>query len=150
MRKSLTAAATALALVATAVPAVAQSDNAESSVEGFGTDTYQNLSSESEGAQEARETVQSSNWMGKALGSSENDTPVLDAWVSGSSLPNSLNPVDLANREIVASSKLFSGDVVLSAQGSSELTGSYFIWGLIVLAIGQAIELVMRGLRLVQ
>lgn len=159
MRKNLIAAATAAALVASVAPAASaspenptagQSSGASDALAGFGTPAYDNLSSESEGTQNVRETLQSSNWMSQLGQSSNADTPVLDAWVSGSTLPNSLNPVDLANREIVALSQMSSGDVALSAQGSSQLIGSWVVWALIVTAIGQVIELVMRGLRLAQ
>ncbi|AWB83911.1 hypothetical protein [Corynebacterium liangguodongii] len=144
MRKRFIAAVTAATLLA---PATAGAQEEKSSVEGFGTDAYVNLSSESDGARDARETVQSSTWMGKALASSDNDTPVLDAWVAGSSLPDTLHPVDMASREINASSKLFSGDVEMSAQGSSQLTTSWIIVGLATIIFGQLAELVMRGIR---
>ena len=76
----------------------------------------------------------------------------VQAWAVGSAVPDTANPVELLKQEIQGSSMmvngLFTGDFAQSSRGSSQSSSVILTVLLGVFVAGQALELVMRGLRL--
>lgn len=75
----------------------------------------------------------------------------VQGWAKGSSIPSTANPVEWTKAELQGSSNmvrgLFTGNFAQSSQGSSQATAPVLLGFFSVLLIGQAIELIMRGLR---
>lgn len=78
----------------------------------------------------------------------------VQAWARNSSVPDTANPVELWKQEAqgsaMMSSGLFTGDFAQSSAGSSQATSVLIPVFLGVIVIGSLIELVMRGIRMVQ
>lgn len=77
----------------------------------------------------------------------------VQAWATGSSIPDTANPVELFKQELQGSSMmakgLFTGDFAQSSRGSSQSTSVILAVFLGVMVIGQVVELIMRGVRTV-
>ena len=78
----------------------------------------------------------------------------VQAWARNSSVPDTANPVELWKQEAqgsaMMSSGFFTGDFAQSSAGSSQATSVLIPVFLGVFVIGSLIELVMRGIRMVQ
>lgn len=78
----------------------------------------------------------------------------LQGFADGSTVPESFNPIDLARRELEGSSMMSSGsstgDVALSARGMGQALSTLGTVFLAVTLLGQAVEWIMRGLRIVR
>ena len=78
----------------------------------------------------------------------------VQAWAHNSSVPDTANPVELWKQEAqgsaMMSSGFFTGDFAQSSAGSSQATSVLIPVFLGVFVIGSLIELVMRGIRMVQ
>lgn len=78
----------------------------------------------------------------------------VQAWARNSSVPDTANPVELWKQEAqgsaMMSSGFFTGDFAQSSAGSSQATSVLISVFLGLLVIGSLIELVMRGIRMVQ
>ena len=78
----------------------------------------------------------------------------VQAWERNSSVPDTANPVELWKQEAqgsaMMSSGFFTGDFAQSSAGSSQATSVLIPVFLGVFVIGSLIELVMRGIRMVQ
>lgn len=72
-------------------------------------------------------------------------------WTAGSSVPDSLNPVELARQEVAGfgmmSSGLENGDLAQSSRGAAQVASVAATVFVAWLVLGQSTELVMRGLR---
>lgn len=77
----------------------------------------------------------------------------LQGFADGSTVPESFNPIDLAQREAEGSSLMSSGssagDVALSARGMGQALSVLVAVWLTVAVLGQIMELIMRGIRVV-
>lgn len=75
-------------------------------------------------------------------------------FAKGSTVPASFHPIDLARRELEGSSMMSSGsstgDVALSARGMGQALLTLGTVFLAVTLLGQAVEWIMRGLRIVR
>ncbi|WP_342319654.1 hypothetical protein [Corynebacterium mayonis] len=65
---------------------------------------------------------------------------VVQAYFNGSSFPDSLNPVDLFQREVKGWEKMFSGDIEMSAEGSAESSSTWLLIFAVTTLIGQIIQ----------
>ncbi|MEX3505233.1 hypothetical protein [Corynebacterium sp. LK2510] len=67
-----------------------------------------------------------------------------EAYVSGSTLPDSYNPADLVERELKGWEKMSSGDPETSSQGFGETSSTWLLVFAAITVIGQIIQIASR------
>ncbi|WP_301925165.1 hypothetical protein [Corynebacterium glaucum] len=158
MHKSFVSSIVATALIASSVTALpvasAQTKEASSSSDLKLDPTNDPLSTNQEG--NPLQAVSSSD-MFLDLAKGMEPGPARDAaiaWARGSSIPNTVNPIELSKQELQGSSMMFNGltegDWAQSSRGSSQATSVMLTIAIGSMVVGQLIELLMRGLRTVQ